>query len=283
MPIIKLYHHGTTAGTPPGVNTHPRAKRDVVQGWTAKTARANTAFLRSIHLPSLTGEGIAFTLTLRDCPATHEHWKRLREAFLEFLRRNGRLRVHWVTEWQRRGVPHLHGVVYFNTLTSRQYVTIHRGILETWCRVAGPYGAAKHAQHIAPIEDALGWLQYLAKHASRGASHYQRSADNIPPGWKGRTGRIWGHVGEWPAHEPMKFEVDQEGFFKWRRIVRAWRLAQARADGHPRRIHQARRMFNCPDKPLSELRGVSEWIPEDLNLQFLAAVALAGGNVNQIG
>jgi len=282
MPIIKLYHHGTTAGTPPGVNNHPRAKRDVVQGWTAKTARANTAFLRSVHLPSLTGDGLAFTLTLKTCPPTHEDWKRLREAFMAFLRRSGMVRTHWVTEWQRRGVPHLHGVAYFEDLTSHEFVRIHRGMRDAWCRIAKEYGAAPHAQHVAHVNDSLGWLQYLAKHAARGASHYQRSAENIPAGWAGRTGRIWGHLGEWPADEPMKFHVDQKGFWMWRRMVRSWRLANARAEGNARRVSQARRMFNCPDKPLSELRGVSEWIPEDLNLQFLAAVGIAGGQVEQV-
>jgi len=39
-------------------------------------------------------------------------WTRLVKTLLQRLRRAGLLRWHWVVEWQRRGVPHLHLAVY---------------------------------------------------------------------------------------------------------------------------------------------------------------------------
>lgn len=123
--------------------------------------------------------------------------------------------------------------------------------------------------------DDVGWLQYLSKHASRGAAHYQRAMSTIPKGWQ-KTGRMWGHLGDFPTREPQGLELDDRDWFKFRRIVRGWRLAQARGrklfsedlgrrfldeQTRRRRIKSARRMLQCKDPLLSRCRGVSEWIP----------------------
>ncbi|WP_425527867.1 rolling circle replication-associated protein, partial [Xylella fastidiosa] len=62
----------------------------------------------------LTGVGLALTLTVRDCPATAQEWQRMRRAWEKRMKRAGMIRVHWVTEWQRRGVPHLHCAIWFS-------------------------------------------------------------------------------------------------------------------------------------------------------------------------
>ncbi|WP_213058401.1 rolling circle replication-associated protein, partial [Escherichia coli] len=113
MATLKLYHNGLTAGIPPMKNNHERAKRGEVKGWSKSASRNNTKFLRSVHVPDLTGAAVAFTLTIRDCPPSSEDWKILRENFIKRLRRAGMVRLHWLTEWQQRGVPHLHGIAYF--------------------------------------------------------------------------------------------------------------------------------------------------------------------------
>ena len=107
-------------------NTHKRAKRDVVTGWSAGATRRNLQFLYSIDERDLDGEGFAVTLTLRDCPPTAEDWQYLVKQFFMYLKRilsyasaalGGDftlLRYHYVTEWQRRGVPHLHATIYFS-------------------------------------------------------------------------------------------------------------------------------------------------------------------------
>ena len=105
MPVITVYQHGQSSGTPPMRNDHQRAKRDDVTGWSDKTARSNTRFLQSVSLDGLSGHGFAFTLTLRDCPESHDDWHKIRKAFTMRLQRSGMIRLHWVTEWQRRGVP----------------------------------------------------------------------------------------------------------------------------------------------------------------------------------
>lgn len=270
MPVLKSYRHGLTGGIPPMKNDHLRAKRGEVEGWSVGATRRNTAFLRSIREDLLTGAGIAFTLTLKDCPPTARDWHRIRRAWEKRMVRAGMVRLHWVTEWQRRGVPHLHGAIWFpdcyDALT----------VIDAWMAVAAEYGAGRRGQHWRIIDGPVGWFQYLSKHAARGVKHYQRSADNLPEGWQKRTGRVWGKSGDWPEAPVVEYRIDNGAWFVFRRLVRAWRKADARESGDRYRIRTARSMLTCHDRPTSEVRGVSEWLPsremQDRLIELLAAM-----------
>jgi len=278
VPVLKAYRHGLTAGTPPTVNTHQRAPRGEVTGWSVGATRRNTAFLMSIRDRELTGAGVAFTLTLRDCPASPDEWHRLRRAWLKRMERRGYLRLHWVTEWQRRGVPHLHGAIWFPDGYDFD------AIRDAWVAVASGHGAGHRGQFCRVIDGPVGWFQYLAKHASRGVQHYQRSADSIPPAWQGKTGRVWGHTGDWPVDPAMRINLEgsdgDRGYFAFRRMVRSWRLADARQWGDARRIVQARGMLRCPERALSEVRGVSEWVSVEGTLALVANLGARGDAVS---
>lgn len=275
MPVITEYRHGLTGGIPPGMNSHPRAKRDVVEGWSDSSTRRNTRFLYSVDERKLTGHGFALSLTVRDCPPDHDDWHRIRRAFFDRLRRMDMVRGHWLTEWQRRGVPHMHAAIWL----SPDAIEKHRGALadipQHWVDVAGPYGASRRGQHVVEIEDSVGWFQYLSKHAVRGVKHYQRSPEGIPDGWK-KTGRMWGHVGGWPTVEPVRYLLDNAGFWAFRRMVQRWRFADARASRDLGRIRAARRMLQSTDRPSGSCRGVSEWIGMDMTAAFVACLAARG-------
>lgn len=281
MPVIKLYQHGLTGGVAPMKNNHQRALRGEVQGWSTGATRRNMAFLMSIETEKLTGAGVTFTLTLRDCPETSEAWHKLRRAFEKRMVRAGMIRMHWVTEWQRRGVPHLHGVLWWPDIYDMDT------IVRSWVAVAERYGAGVRGQHAAPINNAVGWFQYLSKHAARGVLHYQRSAENIPPGWRERTGRVWGKVGDWPVRDAIRINLQDQhgdgGWFAFRRLCRSWRMADARVNGDRWRIRSAREMLKCPCEPgnigLSRVRGVSEWIPSDVQTALLSNLAVRGYQV----
>lgn len=256
-------------GTPPRTNDHLRTRRGNVGGWSTGSTRRNIAFLRSVVPDTLIctpdGEllhGYAFTLTLRDCPTTSDDWHKLRKAFLYRLRRSGMHRLHWVTEWQRRGVPHLHGCVWSTD------INYDRAILSHWLNISLPYGAGPQGQHVNRINDAIGWFKYLAKHAARGVQHYQRSAENIPAGWR-KTGRVWGHWGDWDTRDALKLHVEDSTYYRLRRLVRSWRKADARDSGDRFRIRSARKMLSCPDRLQSEIRGISEWVDIDTMLLLL--------------
>lgn len=303
MPVIKVYQHGVTLGMPPSKNNHVRAKRSIVSGWSASATRNNVKFLRSI-LPSNYSSsdeiGYTVTLTLKDCPPTARDWHTMRTTFIKRLDRMGLIRLHWVTEWQRRGVPHLHLIAYFPKSLKIQG-GIESKIKSHWLEVAGNYSPNANSQHVKPVSDALGWFQYTAKHAARGVKHYQRSSENIPEGWQKKTGRMWGYVGNWDICKGGKLSVDHEFFYKFRRILRSWRIANARSEckkSHDqmikkmclggfvntyklktvyRRISQARKMLKCNDAPRSRVRGVSEWLASEHSLDisdFLVSVGV---------
>lgn len=242
----------------------------------------------SVREDQLTGVGLALTLTLRHCPATSARWHQLRTNYEKRLRRMGMLRMHWVTEWQRRGVPHLHGAIWFPS----DYVERHglraigQSLTSQWVLLASEFGAGWKGQDCHKITGAVGWFQYVSKHAARGVRHYQRSPENIPEAWQSRTGRVWGKCGDWPVQEAMKFSLQDQhgdgGFFAFRRLVRSWRVADARASGDQRRIVSARGMLRCCDRVRSRIRGVMEWIPFESSLSLMANLAMRGYHIEQV-
>ncbi len=259
---------------------HERGKRSAVKGWTKETVRRHTKWLYSVKIAHLEGFGVALTVTMRDCPESSDAFHRLRRAFFERLRRMSPVRLHWVIEWQRRGVPHMHLALYFEReLTAREQFALK----QHWLDVCEPYGATLGAQYLLPITGPAGWLQYLSKHAARGAAHYQRQGK--PSGWE-KTGRLWGHQGAWPVEEALRFDTPREGYFQFRRLCRQWRLADARKESDPvtraRRVRSARRMLRSNDRTMSEVRGISEWISQDELVPLLGVLAAQGFPVRQV-
>ena len=279
MPVGKLYANGLTMGA--GGNKNPSGgPRGVVSGWSSSAVRRHTRFLYSVDTEGLSGAGYALTLTLRDCPPTSQAWTRLRKEWLDQIRASGLIiRTHWVVEWTRRKVPHLHCAVYVDpALTDPEVWAL---LVGTWLKLAAKYGSGPRGQHMNRIDGPVGWLEYLSKHASRGVGHYQRQGK--PAGWE-KTGRLWGHTGDWPIGEPVEVNLTRAEFYRFRRLVRSWRVADARDElrNAPdalarvqarKRIRSARRMLRVNDQDLSRVRGVSEWIPESVGFDLLLIAA----------
>lgn len=261
-------------------NDHLRAPRGEVQGWSDGATRRNTEFLMSIIETRLHGYGVAVTLTVRDCPPNAQDWHKVRRAWEARMRRAGMIRLHWVTEWQRRGVPHLHGAIWFPDRDAAL------GVLDAWVAVAEKYGAGIHGQHARKIDGPVGWFQYLAKHAARGVKHYQRNAANIPEGWKTKTGRVWGKVGDWPLQEAIKINLQDQhgdgGWFAFRRLIRSWRMANARASGSSYRIRSARQMLKCSEPARARVIGFMEWVPFEIQTAMLGNLGDRGYQVRLV-
>jgi hypothetical protein len=283
--LVTAYVNGSTAGNPPPPRDHSDDKpRGEVVGWTPGAVRRHTRWLYSVESDRLGEEdvcGFAITLTLRDTPATAADWSDLLRRWVDRVRKDPAfelVRMHWVVEWQRRGAPHIHAAIYFRGDPVDTYAWgMSKSILH-WVKLAGAYGAQWQAQEGKPIDGALGWLQYLSKHAARGVRHYQRFGH--PSGWE-RTGRLWGHRGPWPVAEPMKFDMGPHAYWRYRRLIRSWRVAQARQEGNPRRIAAARRMLACTDLRLSPVRGVSEWTAEPVALTLIGMLHDEGHLIRQ--
>lgn len=258
--------------------------RGRITGWSAAAVRRHKRWLYSVEAPQLDGQGDAVTLTLQACPASEDDWRRCVAALFEALRRAGMTRWHWVVEWQRRGVPHLHLAVYGpegSGLSRPGYVTVG-----AWLRIAAEFGPHPVAQFVTPISGPVGWLKYLSKHASRGVAHYQRQGK--PEGWE-TTGRLWGYGGAWPLAEPLEGRLSTQEMWRVRRMVQRYAIAQARSAALRYRHSDAkksaaawdsvgwlRQMRKCPDRALSSVRGISEWVPGPVFVQMALCAGWAG-------
>jgi hypothetical protein len=277
--VLSVYPSGITMHVPSGPSDHKRGKRTAVVGWSTSAVRRHTSWLKSIQSEKLDGHGYALTLTVRDLPEDAAAFHSAKKSWIERMRRHGFVRVHWIVEWQRRGVPHLHIAIYFpDALSIRERALI---VLD-WQEIAAPWGAQSTGQDLKPIEHHVGWLQYLSKHSARGVKHYQRYGK--PATWE-TTGRLWGKGGDWPEADPMRFALDTQTWHRFRRLARAWRIADARsernADTRRSRISSARRCLRCAERKLSSVRGVSEWLPDSVAFVLLAHLAAAGSQIHQ--
>ena len=206
-------------------------------GWTYISSRSNQRFLMSVDPLQLNFQqsiqGHTYTLTYRDCPTVKE-FQRHRNRLLEFMQRSGFFLIHWVVEWQRRGVPHLHLMGYWERQGPEIYVRGKHDIIyspnyvrEYWRNITNnPIGG--RAQHQGRIQHVIGWLLYVSKHAIKGVSNYQRASENIPASWQGKpTGRMWGYRGAWPRPDPEKSVfADDRHFWAFRRLV--WALFRSK-------------------------------------------------------
>lgn len=250
--------------TPSPSPKKPPEKRQACQGWTRAVSRRNADFLLSVESGQLTGHGYALSLTVRDCPPAATDWNKARRRFLERLRSIGMTRLHWLTEWQRRGCPHLHAAVWFPSRIAPHLIAKH------WTQAAAEFGPRLAAQHVAPITGAAGWFEYLAKHAARGVAHYQRSAASIPAGWKNKTGRMWGHAGEWPTTESKSVDVPPRVWSQYRRLMIRYQLGKARRQHDKARFLYLRRYRAQAPEETSRTQALPRlWIPEDDQWQLL--------------
>ena len=263
MALQTLYRSGSKAGIPPRTVAKDRPKRDTVKGWTRAAARRNAEFLMSVRECDLQGRAYAVTLTTLEVPPPKE-WAELRRKWIQRQDRRGLIRLHWVTEWTAAGRPHMHCMAYYDPDYPKPPQP-----LQDWLDLTRHLGTKILGQHQTPVHNATGWMQYTAKHAARGVSHYQRNSQNIPEAWKGGTGRLWGYRGEWPRDEAVRIETTDEAFYAYRRMVRNWRKADARKARDWKRLTRAREMLRDNDQARSRIRGIMEWITFEDSLQLL--------------
>jgi hypothetical protein len=277
MATIKLLPNGVSGGFPPPAGTARPGKRGEVNGWTAGAARRNLQWLWSVNVDDMdAAAGWAVTLTVGETPDSADAWRLAREAWLERCRRAGMTRFHWVTEWTAKGRPHTHAAVYGGADLPGLGGMIER-MLNAWLDIASEHGwpANTRAQHIERIDGVTGWLQYVSKHASRGVTHYQH--EGAPEGWE-RTGRLWGHGGDWPTEEPEVLDVSAPQFVIFRDSVWAWLLNDMLERGVPATVvDETRARWADPEHGNSQ--GLSGWIPGHVAYALYVAAKQAAPSV----
>lgn len=269
MPIVTILPNGGKSYMPSPCPTHKPTTRGDASGWSRDVARRNTDFLMSVQAPELHGHGYALSLTLKDCPDTPEDWQKVRRAFVERLRRMGLVRMHWLTEWQRRQVPHLHAAVWFATPQDPARIMQH------WLEASAPYRPGNWSQDLKPIHGTVGWFEYLAKHATRSVTNYQRSRESVPPRWRGKTGRMWGHIGVWPVSEPKDVDVPHRPWWQYRRLALRYQIAKSRRQHDAQRYRYLSGYRARAPKDTSRSQALPRlWIPEADQWALLALAML---------
>lgn len=252
--------------------TREQPKRGVCRGWTRDVSRGNTDFLHSVDSAFLSGSGFALSLTVRDCPETPQAWQDARIRFVHRLRRLGLVRLHWLTEWQRRGVPHLHAAAWFADPLPIDSLLGH------WLASARSYGPGLQSQHIVPLRGSAGWFEYLGKHGARSVFNYQRCSENIPDAWSGVTGRMWGHCGEFPLKEPKHVDAPESVELQYRRLMVRFQIGKAKRQGDVRRVRYLRRYLSNAPKETSRAAALPRWwIPEEYQWALLSCAFRSHG------
>jgi hypothetical protein len=264
VPRVTLMPNGFTASNPREGPLEEPAKRGEIRSWSIQATRRLRRWFFAVDGTALDGVGYPFTLTVRDLPPSAADWTATREAFVQRLRRAELVRLQWLTEFQRRGVPHLHGVAYFPEGGGDRCELV----LDHWLEAASRWNPGRQSQMVKQLWGLPGWLQYQAKHSARGVRHYQRA--NVPEAWREGTGRLWGYLGDWPTRE-MVLEVDREVFWRLRRLLRGWLIGQARAAGDHSKAVWLRRLLSDPERNRSAVRGIGEFCPEAVAQQLLMA------------
>jgi len=287
MAIVTVTPNGINGGFGGG-NKSPK-ERGELKGWSAGSARRNMRFLQSVQTSELDGVGLAITLTVKDCPASHDEWSTLRDSFVKFLQRRKLIRLHWVTEWQSRGAPHFHMSAYFPEEYVQSNPLLLHEIMHQWLDLTAHLGTLPRGQHFAEIDGGAGWQKYVSKHASRGYAHYQREQSTIPKGWE-KTGRLWGKSGTWPTDQAKVF-MDDKSFHRLRRMMRRYLIAEAQqarqqAQGYKdqrkhrearQRVSYLRGMLKRSNRKISEVRGISEWVPDEISKAMINLLAVSEG------
>lgn len=313
MPTISIRAHGVSAskfqqlvnpetGEIVKLTAFQPPERTATRGWTVNVARRNEQRLQQIDFDAVDGFPAFVTLTMPsqqmdEVSASDFHgWLK---RWLQFLKRHGLQHYYWILEFQASGNPHLHILAWIDhtpePLETFKALKSWVGILEksdVGARIQGQIwenidvgGELVVDGETVPAHPERV-LMYLAKHAARGVAHYQRQIANMPEDWQYRSGRVWGHDRGLPLREQEDVECDYPTFHRFRRLVRRWRLAEARsikdADRRRAAIVQARGSLKCSRRDVSPYRGVSAWVPASVASQLLdAAVNMRGGDYEE--
>jgi len=227
-------------------------KRGVVKQFSQDSRRRLTDLMASINRQRLASIPLFMTLTYpNDWPADPATWKGHLDALLKRLaRRWPEASAIWRMEFQRRGAPHFHLLVFGVRFISAQWLA------RAWYHVVGSedlrhLGAGTEVKR---IKSWRGVLWYVAKYMCK-------AADGMPAG---PVGRWWGVMNrECLPIDLLAIPVGHRDFFTFRRVL--IRYCQARRRQDPKQRYRP--------KVHSEYLGLKVFTEYPVMLQLLRAVA----------
>jgi hypothetical protein len=216
------------------------ARRGAITTWTKASRRRLLKLGNAIDWQGILAEsGGAFlmvTLTYRDDPgpaATKAHLHAMRKRFERHL---GVVRGLWKMEFQRRGVAHLHLLLWVPFDGAGGLTVFRRWLWAAWESVSGGHHRVD-ADFLRREPTRAG--AYFAGYAAKGSKEYQHE---VPEEWSG-TGRWWGAWNLRPAW--VERPLTEREFFTARRVLLRHLRAKARAARWRRSVRQRTMHQGC--------------------------------------
>lgn len=188
-----------------------RAPRGKITGFSAAARKRLIELLASINQKRLEGLPLFITLTY---PATWPDdpriWKEHLDAWLKrFHRRFTRSAAIWKLEFQSRGAPHFHLLVFGPRWISPAWLA------GSWYRVVGS-GDIRHYKagvQVARVKSWRGVMYYASKYLAKSTT------EHLPE----MPGRFWGISGrEYLPFDLIAFPMEFHQFFRLRRMLVRW-------------------------------------------------------------
>lgn len=245
-------------------------ERGAIRCWSAASRRRLLYLMASLdfrHLARTWGGRFVFmTLTYLEDPGPAEV-ARQRNVFLMRLgRRQGVRRWVWKLEFQRRGVPHMHVLLWVPKDDAGDLADLRKWTWDAWDDVSGGYVKdGKRGMHRVDVDwcRAKDVARYLAFDLTKSSKGYQF---RVPQSWSG-TGRWWGVSGlapEW-LHAPLGIHET----ISVRRLLRRYRKANSRAKARFGRCRGLSRVWVIGEDSGTLMAAVENWLANTVSARGL--------------
>lgn len=203
------------------------SKRGQIKGYSSKARARARAFLAKIpDADMLSALMVTLTYPGNDCPDAipeAKDWERYKDHLRRFgqeTKRKWNASAVWVLEFQKRGAPHYHLLVF--GVGEAQMIEFREWVAKEWNRIVG--GDAKHLQAGTQCDLAKsphGARAYLVKYMTKG----EQALEGLS------VGRYWGKVNgkAIPQAEELVEEITPAQAIIAARVARKW-MAKRRWD-----------------------------------------------------
>lgn len=190
-------------------------KRSAVTEFSRKSRRDLLNFFNSLNQNKIKNLPLFITLTYpAQFPTDKETWTEHfnRRWRRRFERRYGRLGMVWRKEFQKRGAPHFHVLVFTDRSPSEMYEFVSRAWYES-CGEISP----EHLRAGTRVERVRSWGGVMAY-----AAKYMGKLETLAPGVES-PGRFWGkwNVEELPV-DPHEETISYDQAVPLRRVLRKY-------------------------------------------------------------
>lgn len=185
-------------------------KRGKINGFSRASRKRLMDWLNAINRGAV-AVALFVTLTYPSTwPETWQVWKRHLDTFLKrFKRQFPSASIIWRLEFQKRGAPHYHLLVFGVERVDTAWLS------QAWYDIVGS-GDAKHLQagtQVQAVRDFRGVLAYASKYIGKPTDD-DTDLD---------CGRVWGLIGrEVLPVRLVQVSLPWEDFFQVRRLLRRW-------------------------------------------------------------